>query len=155
MACTHFSPSQRYHPQCRWGHNNFLLNKRLAPMNGDDCIRQLPAKILQKKSTNDACTQTKTQPPIGPGPKPGADIGVCISETKHNRKSRVRTRRRDTDGRLIERAGTRADVNKPRAGSSTALTISGILRRFVDRSGRSGPRSGERNVVRGNSTNTQ
>lgn len=42
-------------------------------------------------------------------------VGVCISETKHNRKSSEWMRWRDTGGRLRERGGTRADVNKPRS----------------------------------------
>lgn len=87
--------------------------------------------------------RTKTRP-LG-GTRFGAvDVGVCISETKHNRKSRVRTRHRDMGGRWRERAGTRADVNKPRAGASTALTISGIFGSVAVRCGRCGPRSEER-----------
>lgn len=72
------------------------------------------------------------------------DVGVCISETKHNRKSRVRARWRDTGGRLRERGGTRADVNKPRSGASTALTILGIHGSRLGWDSRNGPRSGER-----------
>lgn len=104
-----------------------------------------PPTTCENTAKNTHAYKQKRNFSTGPGTEPRAvDIGVCISETKHNRKSRVRTRCRDTGGRLIERGGTRADVNKPRAGASTALTISGIFRSVVGRSGRSGPRSEER-----------
>ncbi|CAH0695055.1 unnamed protein product [Spodoptera exigua] len=71
--------------------------------------------------------RTKTRPLDGTW-SGAVDVGVCISETKHNRKSRVRTRHRDTGGRWRERAGTRADVNKPRAGSFDRTHHFGDLR---------------------------
>lgn len=45
----------------------------------------------------------------------------------------MRTRCSDRGGRRRERVSTRADVNKPRSGASTALTILGIFRSGADR----------------------
>ncbi|CAG9796780.1 unnamed protein product [Diatraea saccharalis] len=68
-----------------------------------------------------------------------------------NAPSEFRCSTRQGYGRQVERkrCGLRADVNKPRVGATTALTISGILRPVVvEKSGSSGPRSGERRRCR-------
>lgn len=105
-------------------------------------VVQLPAKILQK-TCKKPFKRTKTRPIDGTW-SGAVDAGVCMSETKHNRKRRVRTRHRDTGGRWRERVDTRVDVNKPKAGASTVLTISGIFKSVEVRCGHSGPRSEER-----------
>ncbi|CAB3240316.1 unnamed protein product [Arctia plantaginis] len=98
--------------------------------------------------------RTKTRPIDGTW-SGDVDVGVCMSETKHNRKSRVRTRHRDTGGRWRERVDTRVDVNKPQAGASTALTISGIFESVEVRCGHSGPVVKSGDVVSENSTGTR
>lgn len=113
-------------------------------MNGENCPEQLPAKTLQKTCKNHSNEQ-KRDLSTGPGPE---STSLVSAFRKQNiiEKSRVRTRRTDIGGRWRERerAGTRADVNKPRAGASDVLTILGIFESVVTRCGRSGTRSEER-----------
>lgn len=110
---------------------------KVDPINERRLLRTATCENTLQKTRTKSCTGTKNQPLDGTS-FGAADVGVCILETKHNRKTRVRTRYRDTGGRLRERVDSRADVNKPRAGSSTALTILGTIKSGVKMCGRRG-----------------